>query len=52
MEPEREPEELIDCKPLGTRSIGRPKFRWKSSLSCGEERNGLKGPELDVDDYK
>jgi hypothetical protein len=29
MEPESIPKQLMDYKPRGTRSIGRPKSRWK-----------------------
>jgi hypothetical protein len=29
MEPEHIPKQLMDYTPRGTRSIGRPKSRWK-----------------------
>jgi hypothetical protein len=45
MEPERIPKRLIDSTHRGTRSIGRPKDQYFI-----EEQNGLKDPNLDVND--
>jgi hypothetical protein len=38
MEPEPIPKQLMDYTPRGTRSIGRPKSRWKDQPI--QQRNG------------